>query len=65
VPLCDFNEIELLIKKKRRLVQRNGSQVFIALDEEALVSDYLDSFDTYIHWNLSFIKAVQDWVLAS
>lgn len=28
----------------------------IARDKEALVSDYLESFRTSIHWNLSFIK---------
>jgi hypothetical protein len=29
-------------------------------DKEALVSDYMDSSETYVHWNLSFLWAVQD-----
>jgi len=32
----------------------------IAWDKEALVSDYMDSSSTYVHWNLTFLRAVQD-----
>jgi hypothetical protein len=37
----------------------------IARDKEALVSDCMDSFGTYVHQNLSFFEAVQDWELKS
>lgn len=33
----------------------------IARNKEALVSDYLDSSNSYVHWNLSFIRAIQNW----
>jgi len=29
------------------------------------VSDYMDSFGTYVHWNPSFFRVVQDWELES
>jgi hypothetical protein len=29
------------------------------------VSDYLEPSNSYIHWNSSFIKIVQDWELGS
>jgi hypothetical protein len=32
----------------------------IACGKEALVYDYLDSSNTYINWNLSFIRVVHD-----
>jgi hypothetical protein len=35
----------------------------IAHDKEFLVSDYLEHSDTYIHWNPSFFRAIQDWEL--
>jgi hypothetical protein len=37
----------------------------IARDKEALVFVYLDFFDSYVHWNLSFLGVVQDWELES
>jgi hypothetical protein len=37
----------------------------IARDKDALVSDYLYSFGNYIHWNLSFIRSVQNMELES
>jgi hypothetical protein len=37
----------------------------IACDREALVSDYLDSFSAFTHWNLSSTRIVQDWELDS
>jgi hypothetical protein len=37
----------------------------IALDKEALVLDYMNSFGTYVHRNLTFLRAVQDWELES
>jgi hypothetical protein len=37
----------------------------IARNKEALVPDYLDSSDSSIHWNSSFIGAILDWELES
>lgn len=30
----------------------------ITQDKEALVSDYWDSFGSYIHWNLNFLRVL-------
>lgn len=27
------------------------------------MSDYMDSSGTYVHWNLTFVRVVQDWEL--
>jgi hypothetical protein len=37
----------------------------IAMDKEALVLDYMNSFGTYVHRNPTFLRAVQDWELES
>jgi hypothetical protein len=29
------------------------------------VLDYMDVFGTFVHWNLSFLRVVQDWELVS
>jgi hypothetical protein len=37
----------------------------IAHNKNVLVSNYLDPSSSFVHWNSSFIRAVQDWDLES
>jgi hypothetical protein len=37
----------------------------IAFNKEAVVSNYLDPSNSSLHWNPSFIRAIQDWELES